>query len=528
MEIVIDLNRISEIINYSPWQLFWVLFKNGGWAVVALGLIVGLFLMHLERRRIKYLASFKQNLLAIDIPKDNEQSLLAVEQIFAQLHGIKSSPTLYERYWLGKNQLTFSLEIVSIEGYIQFLIRTPEAFRDLVEAAVYAQYPEAEITEVEDYIRLIPADVYDIKSDFNFWGTEFTLAKSSIYPIKTYKFFEHGLEQVFVDPMASLLEVMSKIGPGEKIGLQLVIAPVGDSWKSSGSKIINKLIGSKLASKEGIADKIVKTALGWLETFSESIYSIWGDIEDKSNKKADLPNLIQYMTTGEKIVIEAIQNKLSKLSFASSFRIYYLALKEVYTKGRGVNSLIGAINQFNSSDLNSFVKYKKLTSDADYFFVNKRITVRKRKLLRLFKNRSRKGSTEFYLNTEELATLFHFPTISVKAPLLKRTEWRTAEPPTSIPLETTRESAFFAPAMETEMTRQQQPETSGKIEPAIELPISHEDNPDYIIKESLPGYDFDNNYFEKQFSKETKNNIQPPTGLSPADEQPPVNLPFVN
>ena len=38
------------------------------------------------------------------------------------------------------------------------------------------------------------------------------------------------------------------------------------------------------------------------------------------------------------------------------------------------------------------------------------------------------------MNIEELATLYHFPTPSVKAPLLKRTEAKRAEPPFGIPI----------------------------------------------------------------------------------------------
>jgi hypothetical protein len=37
------------------------------------------------------------------------------------------------------------------------------------------------------------------------------------------------------------------------------------------------------------------------------------------------------------------------------------------------------------------------------------------------------------LNAEELATLWHFPTISTKAPLIKKAEARRAEPPVGLP-----------------------------------------------------------------------------------------------
>jgi hypothetical protein len=530
MYFYLDTNFILWIFSQSPFQVYWYLFINGGWIIVVLGLMLAFFYGRLFLMQIKYLQSIKYNLLAIDIPKDNEQSILAVEQMFAQLHGIKSSPTKLEKYWLGQSQLSFSLEIISIEGYIQFLIRTPEKFRDLVEAAVYAQYPEAEIVEVEDYVKLIPNSIKEIKEQFNLFGIEFTLEKDSCYPIRTFRFFEYGLDQVFIDPMASLLETMSKIGKGEQIGLQLIIAPANDDWKGKGYKIINKLIGAKVVEKDRLSDKLIKTTLSWMEKFSEMIYQLWGDIKEKDKTKNEPHNLVQFLTGGEKNVLEGIQNKLSKLSFGTTLRYYYLAQNEVFKKGLGANSMIGAINQFNTSDMNCFKKFKKLTTHADYFFIQRRIFHIQKKLIRLYKNRSRKGSKEFFLSTEELATIFHFPTISVKTPLLKRTEWKKAVPPGILPTEKVHESTFLTmPENELPQTAENKVRETNISEPP--LPIN--DDRQFIINESLPDYNFDNKFYEKKFTKQTstatptdKNNIEP--SASTINEEPPSNLPIID
>ena len=513
MQITIDIGRLYDFFLEPPNKILWFAFKNGGWLVLIISVFIGAFYFWLKKRREKYLANIKQQLLAIDIPKDNEQSLVAVEQIFATLAGIKSGPNLYEKYWLGKTQLSYSLEIISLEGYIQFLIRTPEQFRDLVEAAIYAQYPEAEITEVDDYISLIPEGIHKPDSDYSFWGTEFTFTKDSAYPIRTYKSFEHSLTQLFIDPMASLLESMSKLGPGEQIGLQLVIAPAGDDWKEKGYGLIKKIIGEKVESAKNLGDKIIEQSLDLMGKFSEGVYKIWGDIEDEDVDSAH-PNLYQYLTSGQKNVVEAMEAKLAKISFGSTFRIYYLAKKDRFQKGRGVSSIIGAINQFNSSDLNAFKKHKKFTTDADYFFVNQRVAYIQKKLIKLYKKRSREGTNEFYLNTEELATLYHFPTITVKAPLLKKTESRKAEAPTSLPLAEPRLKDFF----------NQAGQTSADIEDQIGGEISKEEK--FTVKESLPGYDFDNDYFEEHFGKNPKV-IKTPDKEPESEVKPPSNLPFI-
>jgi len=515
MEITIDLSKLAFLGTLSPGKFIWYIFSHGGWLILVIGILVLLFYTRLFFQQKKYVKSVEHTLLAIDIPKDNEQSLIAVEQIFAGLAGIKSGPNLIEKYIQGKVQLWFSLEIISLEGYIQFLIRTPVAYKDLVEALLYAQYPEAEITEVNDYINLIPEDVHEISSDYNIWATEFIFAKDSAYPIKTYKYFEHQLTQMFIDPMASLLEVMSKIGKGEQLAIQFLIAPVGDSWKKKGYYLIKQLIGEKVDVPKHLGDKIVDASVKGLEKFSEAIIKLWGDIDDSKDDKGT-PNLIQYLTAGEKFVVERIQAKLSQISFAAKFRLFYLAHNEVFSKGKGINAIIGAINQFNSSDLNAFVKDKRIVTDVDYFFVKSRVSLRQKKFIKHYKNRSfRNGSTPFMLSTEELATLYHFPTITVKAPLLKKTEVKKAEPPTALPVESDMAKNFFTPKIkfnpdDSDLTGEAAPEETFKI------------------SESLADYDFDSNYFEDKFAKD-KSNITPGKTTQEIQDKsavPPDNLPI--
>lgn len=533
MQITIDLSPLAELGQLTPLGLIWYFFSTVGWIFLLLLSSAGFGWWWLHERRKKYLAGVSNVLLAIDIPKDNEQSLIAVEQIFASLHGIKSHQTLWDKYWLGKTQLSHSLEIVSLEGYIQFLIRTPHQFKDLVESAIYAQYPEAEITEVNDYIDLIPDNIHEVDSDHKLWGTEFTLAKASAYPIKTYKSFEHQLAQLFIDPMASLLEVMSKIGPGEQIGWQLVIAPSSDHWKRKGEAMVAELIGAKSHAKKNSGDKLVDAAVKGLEKFSEAIYSIWGDIKPEKEEQSGT-SLFQHLTTGQKQDVEQIENKLSQLCFGATFRVYYLAKREVFTKGRGVNAVIGAINQFNTYNLNAFKKYKRLTTDRDYFFVAQRVSYITKKLIKLYKKRSRKGSHEFQLCTEELATLYHFPTITVKAPLLKKAEIKTAEPPVSLPVETSLAQNFFLP-VDSGQGMPAFDETAAPAElesifsPTEALKAKPSGKP-FVIKQSLENYDFDNDYFERHFAK-NKEQIVAPSGRQSAEKmekeiEPPSNLPF--
>ena len=438
----------------TPLEAGLILFFNGGWVFVALAGWDSFKAWWLnQRRNIFHSKTRRFILLAIDVPRDNEQSPRAVENVFNQLHGaLPGSNTLWQTWWLGKTVDYFGLEIVSIDGYVQFLVYTMEDYRDLVESAFYAQYPDSEITEVEDYIDgpngefkdlTFPNDKYDI------YGTEFVLAKRSAYPIRLWKDFEHTMSQELKDPMASLLEIMNKIGPGEQIWMQLVITPeYGKNWIPSAQRLAMKLAGKPAEEKAGgLIDQLMGGLLNWLDALGTVIFPFFGTSEPES-KKDDLPSLMLHLTPGERTALEGIQLKADKPGFWCKYRYIYIGKKAVFSKARGVAPILGAMRQFDSYNSNNLAvhKYTK-TSSIDYWLTKYRLSLRKNKILRGIQGRSRAlGSHGIILNTEELATLYHFPVITVKAPLVSRTEAKRASAPISLPLETPSPFARFKTA----------------------------------------------------------------------------------
>lgn len=436
MNFTIDLTTLTGLGIRNPLYLAWWIFINGGWIVLVILFFVGLFIMHLERARMKFRESINYVLLAIDVPKENEQSLKAVEQIFAQLAALESSINLYKRYWKGEVQHSFSLELVSIEGYIQFMIRAAEEFRDLVEAAIYAQYPDAEITEVNEYTKMVPR-TYPNK-EYDLWGTELALVKEEAYPIRTYLNFEHTLTQKFADPMASILEALSRLQAGEQIWIQLVITPTDSSWVKNGEYRVKRLIGEKASRRRGtILAPLSETARGFGQEALTQLAG-GGAAEARTSSRENLPSKMQFLSPGDRNIVEAIQDKISKIGFRTKIRVIYLGKKEIFKKERGVKPVMGAIMQYNTQNLNAFKGYKKLTTKADYVRVKKRIEKRQRKIFWAYKKRANylgKGEG-FVLNIEELASIFHFPIPEITAPLVQKTEIRKGGPPPTLPRET--------------------------------------------------------------------------------------------
>jgi len=431
------LELIQSLGSQPPWLIAWQLIVGGGWVI-----LIPFFLLIFNKgwliwRQNLFFAKQKFILLAIDIPKEHEQSPKAVEQMFASLWGIYKGMNLKERYRDGKFVLQFSFEIVSIEGYIQFLVYLPEQYRDLLEAAIYAQYPDSEIVEVEDYTSNIPKTFPD--PEWNLWGSEVKFSKPNVYPIRTYPAFEHTMTQQFADPLAGILELFSRLGPGEQIWLQFVISPIPDDWNAAAQKEAKKLAGISNGQKPNFLFRWFAPLFELIaDIFKQGLGGEAGSISSDQSQKSDLYSKMFSITPGERKVIEDIQLKSSKTGFKTKIRFIYSGDKEVFSIPRGVSGMFGALKQFSSLDTNSFRPDSKTQTKADYYFVKKRIAYKQNKLLRGFRSRSMSaggGKGALILNIEELASVWHFPTELVKAPQVKRAETKMVEPPTDLPTE---------------------------------------------------------------------------------------------
>ncbi len=453
MDIVIDATSLVEFSRLPLPIILQRILLLFGWIPIALVFLWGAKEVWLFYIRTKWGKTQKYTILAIDIPRGNMQSPKAVENIFTYLAGAHHTLDLVEVYWEGQFQLYFSMEIVSIEGYTQFLIYTPVRFRNLAESAVYSQYPDAEITEVNDYTEGIPRKFPD--EEYDIWGAEYILKNNTAYPIKTYKEFEHQFgapEEQFKDPMASLMDLCSTLKKGEQLWYQIIVTPIGFDWMDIGDKEISRILKEKTTGKENFADKLASGFIKLLGSLSEMIYSIWGGIEEKKEEEKDDSLKMMNLKPKEKKQVEAIHDKVSKLSFEAKIRFIYAAKKEVLNKDKVAYGFTGYIKQYASLDLNNIKPDMDLTATSvSYFLKEPRVNARKTRIINNYIRRDNwAGRKPAILNIEELASLWHFPIEAVvKAPMIQKAPGRKAEPPMTLPFseETAREEI---PISETE------------------------------------------------------------------------------
>jgi hypothetical protein len=171
------------------------------------------------RERDREERSLNLVLLQVALPKDNEIKIDAAEQLFQSLHSLKKGG----RFSFLKPLEYFTLEIVGRPEDIRFYIGVPRGKQELVERQIYAFYPTAVITAVDEY-NLFSKNGKVAYAAFQFRNSPF-------YPIKTYQDFS-------LDPLSSITSALSKLKEGEAAAIQILAAPVGSKWQKRGREFL--------------------------------------------------------------------------------------------------------------------------------------------------------------------------------------------------------------------------------------------------------------------------------------------------
>ena len=352
----------------------------------------------------KYIMSLDWVLLEIKLPREITKTPKAMEVVFNGLHVTKGL-NFFEKNWLGlTGSPWFSFEIVGIDGEIHFFARTQKFHRNLVESQLYAQYPDIEIVEVDDYSKF--SLTKEFNNDWGSFGMEFALTEKDAYPIKTY--VDYGLDESMIkeeqktDPITAFLEILGSLKIGEQIWFQILIRATKKKWKKEGEDLIEEVMGIK---PKATAEEKAK-ALGGLHA-------------------------------GKNETIKAIQRDISKLGFDVGIRSFYMAKKDKFS-AINIPSIIGTMKQYNAVNLNGFKPTN--TTSVDYNWQFKKIRENKMRISMLDAYRKRSyfylpyERKSFVLNTEELATIFHFPGRVSETPTFGRIEAKKGGAPSNLPI----------------------------------------------------------------------------------------------
>ena len=222
--------------------------------------------------------------------------------------------------------------------------------------------------------------------------------------------------------------------------IQYVASPVGNDWKEDGDRIAKFLSGGPVEREEYWFLKLLDYPVKVIDFIIEVLKLFAGGESEaggKVSKAPDyVPSLMIYLTPGERAVLEGVQMKMTKQGFRVKIRFIYIAKHAAFTISKAAHPIFGALRQFNTLDMNALVPVGNLMTDVNYFLKRQRLAYRQRRIMHHYRERDDEmgAGDGKILNIEELASLYHFPVITVKAPLIHKTEAKQAEPPFALPV----------------------------------------------------------------------------------------------
>jgi hypothetical protein len=373
-------------------------------------------------------------LLHIELPPEVTKSPAAMELVLTGLHNSGGEGTFIARIWEGKFMAVHSLELVGEAGRISYYLHTRRAFKDFTEARIYGQFPEARITEVEDYA----PKVHFTPETHEMWGTEYMKGENNAMPIKTY--FDWELNQApdvpetKIDPLTNIFELMNSLRPGERIWIQILIhAHKQDQWygfydSSSKKKFYNEATD---AIKTITKNAILRTQ-GMLGELAVK------DIDAAKSRAAERGGA--QLTTGESFYIGTIERGMHKLVFDCGIRGLYIADKGKFNGSR-IGQMVNFWAPFKAGQSGQGLGVRRGHNIFDYPWQDWndwRKNLISKQLYFWYKHRSYFYGTPldqdyFMMTTEELASIWHFPSSQVKTPALERVPSRVSEAPLNLP-----------------------------------------------------------------------------------------------
>jgi hypothetical protein len=224
-----------------------------GWLLVVIVLLWIIWRVYMIIKMIDYVSTIRWTFLQIKVPEEAEQTPKAIESAFDLWDGIHKGPDLVEKYFEGYLEAWYSCEIYCIKGKAKYIMVVPTVHRSFFEGVIYGQYPQAEITEVEDYT--LRYSWKDIDKEFDLYGTEIDLVENDYFPIKTYREYEDVFaeEEKYVDPHQALIEAYTNIPENQEFWVQILIRPIDpediSKWEKKGEAEIDKLAGKEVKAE---------------------------------------------------------------------------------------------------------------------------------------------------------------------------------------------------------------------------------------------------------------------------------------
>jgi len=330
--------------------------------------------------------------------KKNFKELISVmEQFYTSLSNFREKGM--KTFLYGRPTLSMEMAVQHVGEEICFYLACPRRFVDILEKQIHGFFPAADVRLADDFNIFNPQGVS--------LGSSLVLYRDRVLPIRTYQLME-------ADPLNEILNTMSKLqAEGEGAAIQLLFRPVKNKWRKRALKIAREMQQGKAYDKAKI-----KLELPWFFKVLNAVDKIISS--EKPREQQALQNMpAKPITPLDQEMIKALESKASKTTFEVNINLLASAPGQAQAE-QILAQLENSFAQFNSQHLNSFRSYRMKGRSLKRFFYN-------------FSFRAFDASRRFIFSTEELSSVFHFPTTEIEAPKVKFVKSKQSSPPVNLP-----------------------------------------------------------------------------------------------
>ncbi|MFH1564291.1 MAG: DUF87 domain-containing protein [bacterium] len=404
-EITFNIGAREVSMNVSVFVIIFL-------GIIVSAVVVAYIFRYFYRKETNLQTSLKKVILKITVPKESsakhvEDRPTTADDIKSQISSMEAFLSILgglkvQKSWLRGREDTFSLEIVAHQGIIVFYLATPHDIKEYVEQQLQAQFPESNIEKIIDY-NIFTRIGYAA-------GSSLILSRRSMFPIKTYT-------KMDVDPLNAITNVLSKMEQNDGALIQIMIRSAQKKWHREGTEVAQQMQQGKT-----LKDAIASSGWGLKKFFKDMVKIIWESFFPRlkrgqgSESLDDKPHQLSPMETE---IIKGLEEKTSKAGLDVNIRIVVSASNDTKAQ-RYLKNIIDTFNQYSIYQYgNSFKKYELKTDRIVFDAIH-----------RLFDERR-----DFVLNSEELASIYHFPLPTTETPNIAWMTAKKAQPPVNMPKE---------------------------------------------------------------------------------------------
>lgn len=352
--------------------------------------VILFFLLRRRNFRLEIKKTLNYQLFLISVPRDFSPVVAAggsgEEKQGAFTNFVSVFEQTLESLSTYKKEIIFEIAIANNSSEICFYAACAKKDVQFFEKILSASFPYARIDPVEDYT------IFSPKGETA--GLTFRLREPFVLPIKSFQLFSQ-------DPLTAIVNAFSKISPqGEGAAFQVIIKP-------ETAEKIKQITDIKKGLLEG---KSLKEAMA---------SPLRSSLKREPEKKPD-----------EELKPKPVDENLVKLlDEKSQFPLFYTNIRlltSAGTKERAeelLSHLESSFSPFSRSLGNNFISSKIKSKQA------------LKKLVYNFSFRLFRKKEAMFLNTAEIATIFHFPHPFLDNSRIKWLKARSAPAPLNLPQE---------------------------------------------------------------------------------------------